>query len=81
MILDIHRKDMIQSGRYYGLELINNKTNFDLCDALDHLARLFYHESELHHLVQVFGDNQLIIRFMTQPFKKSSHHSIYWALG
>ena len=30
--------------------------------------------------VRVFGDSQLMIRFMTRLYKRPSRHTIYWAL-
>ena len=35
---------------------------------------------DTNHLVRMFGDSQLIIRFATHVYKKPHRQTIYWAI-
>ena len=70
-----------RAGRYYGPGKTNNEAEaFAMRDALACLAEILPKHPELQHPVRVFGDSQLLIRFMTRIFKKPSRHTIYWAI-
>lgn len=49
-------------------------------DAVECLARIRPTRPDLDLPVRVFGDSQLLIRFMTRLYKRPSRQSIYWAL-
>lgn len=44
------------------------------------LSRLKKRRSDLDHPIRVFGDSQLMIRFITRLYKRPTRHTIYWAL-
>ena len=71
VILDVDGKEVIQAGRYYGPGWTNNKAeSFTVRDALQCLSKLVQERPSLRHPVRVFGDSQLIIRFLTRVFKR-----------
>lgn len=81
VILDVDGKEMVRARRYYGAGLPNNDVeSFTILDAFDFLTKLVYHKSSLEHPVRVFGDSQLMIRFMTRLFKYFSRYFRCWAL-
>ena len=74
-------KEVIRAGRYYGPGRTTNEAeSFAIQDALQCLSKLVQERLSLRRPVQVFGDSQLMIRFLTRVFKRPSHQSIYWAI-
>lgn len=72
---------MVRAGRYYGPGRTNNEAEaFAMRDAVECLARIRHKRPDLGLPVRVFGDSQLMIRFMTRLYKRPSRQSIYWAL-
>ena len=49
-------------------------------DSVQCLAKLRRTRPELGSPVRVFGDSQLMIRFITRLYKRPQRHTIYWAL-
>lgn len=81
MILGAEGKEIVRVGRYYGPGRTNNEAEaFALRDAMQCLARLRRSRPELNLPARVFGDSQLMIRFMTRLYKRPQRHTIYWAL-
>ena len=70
VILDADGKEVIRAGRYYGPGQTNNEVeSFAIRDALQCLSKLVQERPSLRHPVRVFGDSQLMIRFLTRVFK------------
>lgn len=62
---------MVRVGRYYGAGRTNNEAEaFAMRDAMQCLAKLRHSRPALHHPVRVFGDSQLMIRFITRLYKR-----------
>ena len=81
VILDQDAREVIRVGRYYGPGRTNNEAEgFAMRDAVQCLARLSRSRPELNLPARVFGDSQLMIRFITRLYKKPQRHTIYWAL-
>ena len=71
VILDQAGKEVIRVGRYYGPGRTNNEAEgFAMWDAVQCLARLSRRRPELNIPARVFGDSQLMIRFITRLYKK-----------
>ena len=49
-------------------------------DAVHCLQTLVDSRPDLRLPVRIFGDSQLLIRFMLQIYKKPQQHTIYWAV-
>ena len=68
-------------GRYYGPGRTNNEAEaFAMRDAVQCVSRLKRKGADLDRPVRVFGDSQLMIRFITKLYKRPTRHTIYWAL-
>lgn len=81
IILGGNMNKMVRARHYYDLRLMNSKTKcFMFCNALNCLIKISCWEPNLYHLVSMFGDCKLMIRFITLLFKKPICHSTYWAL-
>ena len=81
VILDKDGQEVVRVGRYYGSGRTNNEAEgFAMRDAMQCLARLRRRRPELNWPVRVFGDSQLMIRFITRLYKRPQRHTIYWAL-
>ena len=71
VILDADGKEVIQVGHYYGPGWTNNEAeSFAIRDALQCLSKLIQERMSLRHPVRVFGDSQLMIRFLMRVFKR-----------
>jgi len=63
--------EVVRVGRYYGPGRTNNEAeSFALRDAVQCVARLSAKRPALRLPVRVFGDSQLLIRFMTRIYKR-----------
>lgn len=81
VILDSKGNEVIRAGRYYGPGRTNNEAEaFAMRDAVQCLSRLKKRNPGLDHPVRVFGDSQLMIRFITRLYRRPTRHTIYWAL-
>ena len=81
VILDDGGKEVVRAGRYYGPGRTNNEAEaFAMRDAMQCLAKLRRSRPALGKPVRVFGDSQLMIRFITRLYKRPTRQSIYWAL-
>ena len=49
-------------------------------DAVHCLQTLVDSRPDLRLPVRIFGDSQLLIRFMLRIYKKPQRHTIYWAV-
>ena len=79
--MDADGKEVIRARRYYGPGWTNNEAeSFAVRDTLQYLSKLVQERLSLRHPIRVFGDSQLMIRFLTRVFKRPSRHSIYWAI-
>ena len=58
----------------------NKMESFAMQDAVHCLQSLLYACPDLHPPVCIFGDSQLLIRFILQIYKKPGWHTIYWAV-
>ena len=64
-------KEVIWAGQYYGPGRTNNEAeSFAIQDALQCLSKLVQEQPALRRPVQVFGDSQLMIHFLTKVFKR-----------
>ena len=70
MILDVDSKGVVWAGHYYGPGHTNNKAErFAVWDTLQWLSKLVQELPALRRPVRVFGDSQLMIRFLMRIFK------------
>ena len=68
-------------GTYYGSGRTNNEAKmFAARDCIAILAKLSKKMPQLQLPIRVFGDSQLIIRFLTRQYKNPTKHMMYWAL-
>ena len=71
IILDGDGKEVIRAGRYYGPEQTNNEVeSFVMRDAVHCLQSLINSQQDLRLPVRIFGNSQLLIRFMLRIYKK-----------
>lgn len=71
--MDSEGKEVVRAGRYYGPGRTNNEAEaFAMRDAVECLARIRHRRPELDLPVRVFGDSQLMIRFITRLYKRPS---------
>ena len=49
-------------------------------DTIHCLQALVNSHPDLRLPVRIFGDSQLLIRFMLRIYKKPQQHTIYWAV-
>ena len=71
IILDVDGKEVIWAGQYYGPGWTNNEAeSFAIRDTLQCLPKLVQERPSLRHPIRVFGDSQLMIRFLTRVFKQ-----------
>ena len=81
VIVDSCGREIVRAGRWFGRGLTNNEAEALACrEALTCLASLARARPELRLPARVFGDSQLMIRFLTGIFKKPGKASIYEAL-
>ena len=78
VILDGNGKEVVHAGHYYGPGRMNNKAeSFTMRDAVHCLQSLI---NSLQLPARIFGDSQLLIRFIFRIYKKPQQHTIYWAV-
>ena len=79
--MDGDGNEVVRAGRFYGPGRTNNEAeSFAMRDAVQCLLSLLESRPDLKLPVRMFGDSQLLIRFMTRIYKKPQRHSIYWAV-
>ena len=68
-------------ANYYGSGRTNNEAEmFAARDCIAVLTKLSKKMPQLQLPIRVFGDSQLIIRFLTRQYKNITRHTMYWAL-
>ena len=73
VILDGDGKEVIRARHYYGPGQTNNEAeNFVMWDAVHCLQSPIDPHPDLRLPVSIFGNSQLLIRFMLQIYKKPS---------
>ena len=71
VILDGEGQEVVRAGRYYGPGRTNNEAeSFAMRDAVHCLQTLVDSRPDLRLPVRIFGDSQLLIRFMLRIYKK-----------
>ena len=81
VIVDSQGVEVVRAGKWFGNGLTNNEAEALACrEAIACLARLQQQRPELRLPARVFGDSQLMIRFLTGVYKKPGKASIYEAL-
>ena len=71
MILDMDGKEVVRAGCYYGPGWTNNEAeSFAVRDTLQCFSKLIQERPSLRHPIRVFGDSQLMIRFLMRVFKR-----------
>ena len=81
VIIDRDGKEIVRMGTYYGSGQTNNEAEmFAARDYIAILAKLSKKMPQLLLPIRVFGDSQLIIRFLTRQCKNPTKHMMYWAL-
>ena len=71
VILDGDGKEVVSAGRYYGPEQTNNEVeSFAMRDMVHCLQSLINSHPDFQLPVGIFGDSQLLIRFMLRIYKK-----------
>ena len=79
--MDADGVEVVRAGKYFGEGLTNNEAEaYALREAVACLRRLQIWRSDLRLPVRVFGDSQLLIRFLTGIYKRPNKNSIYDAL-
>ena len=69
-------------GTYYGAGRTSNEAEmFAARDHMATLAKLSNRDPQLRLPIRVFGDSQLIIRFLTRQYKNPTKYTMYWALN
>ena len=64
-------KEVVRAGQYYGPGQTNNKAeSFAVQDTLQYLSKLIQERPSLRRPIRVFGDSQLMIRFLMRVFKR-----------
>ena len=81
IILDGNRKEVIHTRRYNGPGQTNNEADsFAMWDVVHCLQSLIDCRPDLRLPVRIFGNSQLLIRFMLWIYRKPQQHTIYWAV-
>ena len=81
VIIDSEGKEVIRIRTYYWPRRTNSKAEmFAARDCMAVLAKLSKKMPQLLLPIRVFGDSQLIIRFLTRQYKNPTKHMMYWAL-
>ena len=81
VIIDGDGKEIVRMGTYYGSGRTNNEAEmFAARDCIAVLTKLSKRMPQLQLPIRVFGDSQLIIRFLTRQYKNPTKHTMYWAL-
>ena len=81
VIVDAQGAKVVRAGKWFGNGIANNEAEGLAChEAIACLARLQQQRPELRLPARVFGDSQLMIRFLTGVYKKPGKTSIYEAL-
>ena len=80
VIIGGNGEEIIRIGTYYGSGQTNNEAEmFAARDCIAILAKLSKKMPQLQLPIRVFGDSQLITRFLTRQYKNPTKHTMYWA--
>ena len=76
--MDAQGAEVVRADKWFGNGMTNNEAEALACHkAIAYLACLQQQRPELQLPARVFGDSQLMIRFLTGMYKKPGKASIY----